>query len=250
MNSNESLAQQLHPFEEKARGMVGWALEYQPTPLLQGPPWNYEMRAGELLADAKSVLDLGTGGGEVLKRLVAKYDGFAVAAEEYHLNAPVARDNLVGVADVVRCNSNILPFANNSFDLLLSRHTSIDPTEVGRVMQVGGRFLTQQIIPGYLSELSSYFPDMNIYTDHFEQYCDGLKKAGFTLRDAREFRTLARFEALGHLVYLLVAAPWTVPGFSVGTHLSNLRDLQRSIEQGKTLEFTTGYCVIEAEYDR
>ncbi|MFT4796818.1 MAG: SAM-dependent methyltransferase [Candidatus Azotimanducaceae bacterium] len=248
MNPNELLAQQLRPFEEKARGMSGWVLEYQPTPVSSGPPWSYEARAAALLAEATSVLDLGTGGGEVLKRLTVDYAGFAVAAEQYYLNAPVASENLNGVADVVRCDSNILPFADRSFDLVLSRHTALSPNEVGRVVREGGRFLTQQIIPDYLSELSSYFPDMNIYSNHFEQYCEGLKKAGFCIRDAREFRTLARFEELGHLVYLLVAAPWTVPGFSVDTHLKNLQSLQRLIALGQPLEFTTGYCVIEGEY--
>ena len=170
-------------------------------------------RAAELLAEATSVLDLGTGGGEVLKRLAAEYEGFVVAAEQYHLNAPVASKNLNGVADVVRCDRSILPFADRSFDLVLSQHTAINPTEVGRALREGGRFLTQQIIPDYLSELSSYFADMNVYINHYEQYCDGLKKSGFSIRDAREFRTLARFKALGH-----------------------------------PLEFITGYYVIEGKY--
>jgi hypothetical protein len=65
---NEDLVKELHRYAVAARELEGWELEFEPEPLAPGPPWDYEALARELASGAGSVLDLGTGGGEVLSR--------------------------------------------------------------------------------------------------------------------------------------------------------------------------------------
>ena len=140
---------ELNRYVDAARGLEGWELEFEPEPLAPAPPWDYEVRARNLAAEAGSVLDLGTGGGEVLSRVLSQSRARAVATECWHVNAPVAARRLGRRADVVRASSLELPFAPASFDLVLSRHEELAPAEVGRVLSPAGRLLTQQTIPDF-----------------------------------------------------------------------------------------------------
>ena len=136
--------ERLRPYVERARRMRGWALEYDsPTKLGPGPPWDYELRARELLEGARSVLDLGTGGGEFFAGVCDGYRGLAVATEEWAPNVPVAASRLSAAGiPVVHASSEHLPFADGSFDLLLDRHEALDPEDAGRVVARGGHVLT------------------------------------------------------------------------------------------------------------
>lgn len=61
--SQEDIAR-LRPYVERAKRLKGFQLEVEPIRLGPPLPWNYKARARELLAGARSVLDIGTGGGE------------------------------------------------------------------------------------------------------------------------------------------------------------------------------------------
>ena len=150
------LLDQLEVYERRARDLSGWVLEYEPERLDPSPPWDYEERARELARDARLLLDLGTGGGEVLSRVLAGIPVRALATEQWHVNAPVAARSLA--IPVVRASSLAIPFASRSFDLVLSRHEEIDPNEVARVLRLRGRFLTQQIGGDFWPEMREWFP--------------------------------------------------------------------------------------------
>lgn len=234
----------LKAYEDRARALEGWDLEYAPEPLVPGPPWDYEALARELAADARSVLDLGTGGGEVFSRIIADSSAHAIATEEWHVNAPVAARALRGRAAVVRASALALPFVEGTFDLVLSRHEAIAPGDVARVMSRDGRFLTQQMIPDLWHELGEFFPDMTRFPDHFAEYQREFIQAGLAIEDAREFRRPVRFRELGHLVYHLVAAPWTIPGFSVETHREALEKLDRMARREHGVVLTEGFYLL------
>jgi len=236
----------LNRYVDAARSLEGWELEFEPEPLAPGPPWDYEARARDLAAQAVSVLDLGTGGGEVLSRVLSRSSARAVATECWRTNAPVAAHRLGEHARVVRASSLELPFAAASFDLGLSRHEELSPAEVGRVLAPGGRLLTQQMISDLWHELREFFPDMTRFPDHYVEYQRELVAEGLTIEDAREFRRPVRFRELGHLVYNLVAAPWTIPGFSVETHRDGLERLELQARSGRGIVLTEGFYLIEA----
>ncbi|MCC6191087.1 MAG: methyltransferase domain-containing protein [Anaerolineales bacterium] len=130
--------------------MEGWTFAHEPRPLGPPPPWDYAAPARTLLAQAGGVLDMGTGGGEVLAELLAGFGGKAVATEAWPPNVAVAARRLAAAgARVVHCSSLDLPFADAAFDLVLNRHEELDPAGVARVLRPGGRVPTQQIHPGY-----------------------------------------------------------------------------------------------------
>lgn len=241
----DSLEKELNQYARIAKKLEGWDLDFQPEELGPGPPWSFERRARELATGCGMLLDLGTGGGEVLSRVLDGLNCNAFATEEWHVNAPVAARRLGNSTSVVRACSMRLPFSQKTFDLVLSRHEAIDAKEVERILAPGGRFLTQQVIPDYLHELSATFPDMTRFPDHFSEYQDSFLEAGLTIEFAHEYRHPIRFRELGHLVYHLVATPWTIPNFSVHSHLKGLLQLDQQIRNGQELVFTSGNYIME-----
>ena len=114
------------------------------------------------------------------------------------MNAPVARDRLrpLGV-DVVNASSERTPWADASFDLVLSRHEAIEPAEIARILRPGGVFLTQQVAKEQWQELSAFFPDRTVFPDHFDDYRREFEAAGLAVDDAapRMARRLSRRSA-------------------------------------------------------
>ncbi len=241
----ETLVQELNRYADAARRLEGWELDFEPEPLVAGPPWDYEARARELSAGARSVLDLGTGGGEVFSRVLTSSGCRAIATECWHRNAPVAARRLAGRAHVVRASSLELPFRSARFDLVLSRHEEISPSEVARVLASGGVCLTQQVAPDYWPELRAVFPDMTRFPDHYAEYQSEFLEAGLRVEDAREFRRPVRFRELGHLVYQLVASPWTLPNFSVESHREALARLESRVQSPQGLVLTEGFYLLQ-----
>src|SRR3989475_12246330 len=129
----------LRPYVERALTFTGWNLDrIAPKRIGPGLPWDYERRARELLAQARSVLDLGTGGGELFAELCTGYHGRAIASEPWALNAPVAKRRLSRLKiEVVRAHSLRLPFQGETFDLVLDRHEELDPNDIHRVLRPG-----------------------------------------------------------------------------------------------------------------
>jgi SAM-dependent methyltransferase len=237
----------LQPFFDAARRLEGWQPSFAPEPLEPAPPWDYEALARTEAARAASMLDLGTGGGEVLARLLRGRPCRAVATEAWCKNAPVAARHLGPGASVVRASSLALPFRAGRFDLVLSRHEEVAPDEVARVLTQRGRFLTQQVIHDVWPELRRFFPELTQFPDHFTGYQSGLADAGLVVEDACKCRHRVRYRELGHLVYhLTLAAPWMLPGFSLETHADALTRLAASAEPGGGFVLTEGFTLIRA----
>lgn len=121
--------------------MVGWDFSRLDGRLIADEPWwNFEDDCRSEMAGAQRIVDLGTGGGERLQRLL---DGnvapaaHTVATEGWEPNLVVAREGLSphGV-EVVRYDAESdrrMPFGNDTVDLVMSRHETIDASEIARV---------------------------------------------------------------------------------------------------------------------
>jgi SAM-dependent methyltransferase len=248
--SRDELLATLLPYAERARHLQGWELEVTPVPLGPPLPWDYLARARELLAGAQAVLDLGTGGGERFAEILGSSAAparRAVATEAWEVNAPVAAARLAGAgARVVQAGSLRLPFADESFDLVLSRHEELAPAEVARLLRPGGSALTQQCHPDDWRELRRFFPRMPDFGPHDRLYREGLQAAGLTLIQAREHAQAVAYRSLGELVYLLAASPWTIPGFDVERDLDALLALEAELGGPEGIVLTEGRYLLEA----
>lgn len=237
---------------EEQQPFLGWDFSYLDGRMLEDQaPWSYSTRAAELMRLSKSVIDLGTGGGERFLKLKEHWPEKVVATEEYPPNFRLATERLspfgVQVVDVSQNMETGMPFADGEFDLVLNRHSGFNPGEVARILKPGGTYLTQQIHGLSLTGLIAAFdqePQWAYATPEF--FIRRLEAAGMTIVDNREWSGQLTFTDVGAIVYYLKAVPWVVPGFSVETHLDYLLVLQHRLESGEGLAFTQRRYLIEA----
>ena len=247
MTDREDRLRALRPYVAQAQSLEGWTFAHLPQPLGVPPPWDYEQRARALARQAETVLDLGTGGGEVLARIMDGFRGRAIATEAWVRNAPIAARRLeaFGVG-VLRADSYHLPFGPGIFDLVLDRHEALRPAEVARVLAPGGTVLTQQIHPDWHAELREAFPRMTRFEPHHATYPRGFAEAGLTVVDQQEHAQAMAYASLGPIVYTLVAAPWTIPDFDLETDFDALLEVERALRRPEGIVLTDRRYIVEA----
>jgi hypothetical protein len=105
--------------------------------VLKPPPWPFEQLVADESVHARSMLDMGTGGGEWLGR--RQHARRTVATEAWPPNVPLASARLAplgvsvvqdeGAADnieqEIRPARGQLPFRSATFDLVVSRHEAV-----------------------------------------------------------------------------------------------------------------------------
>ena len=247
METLDGARERLRPYVEKAQGFSGWMDLPKTKPLGSTMAWDYMARARQLLQETGSVLDMGTGGGERFGDVLQGFSGRATATEEWVVNAPIAAHHLRRFGcDTVRAQSVALPFAAESFDLVLNRHEDLNAEDVARVLLPGGTALTQQAWMLW-KELNAYFPRRVFLADLFENYRDGFVGAGLEVIDARAAEWPSAYESLGDLVYILCIAPWEIPDFDpLDGDLEALLELERDRTTADGLVLNEGYFIIEA----
>jgi SAM-dependent methyltransferase len=159
-----------------------------------------------------------------------------VAAEGYPPNVPVADRRLRprGARVVVAHDDRpSLPFAADTFDLVTSRHpVTVWWNEIARVLRPGGTYLSQQVGPHSVGELSTFLlgpPGPGSKRDPARAR-SGAEDAGLTVTDLRSERLRMEFFDIGAVVYFLRLVVWIVPGFSTATFEPGLRSLHQEIE--------------------
>ena len=182
---------------------VGIFLFISETGRMKSEPlsWSYGSTAFQLMQRAKSMLDMGTGGGEFLSML-QPFPSTIYAIEGYAPNVPIARKKLepLGVTVVEVTDDTALPFQDGQFNLIINQHESYAASEVNRILSPSGVFLTQQVGGLDCAELNEQFGsplNSEFASWSLETACSELKQNGFTILDAKEefpsnaFMTLA-----------------------------------------------------------
>lgn len=236
----EALLRELQPAIEAARSFSGWSFsDIKVRDLEPGPPWDYEALVREHAAVAATTLDLGTGGAEFFSRVMAAARGRVVATEEWHVNAPIARDALAPIGgSLVRASAErALPFVDGSFDLIIDRHEAIVPAEVARVLAPGGTFITQQVGPANWREINRFVGRRGWFGDHLNRYPDELRASGCDVEQRRHEWKVA-YAGIADLVYMLLVGPWEVPGFDPVAEIDALVAIEDVLTTPRGLELT------------
>lgn len=239
--------------QEEEAPFQGWDFSYLQGRMIEPQmPWDYLALARKLMPGATAVLDMGTGGGERLLGLRDVWPAAVTVTEGWPPNVALARTRLepwgVRVVAAQHGGSAYLPFADASFDLVLNRHTGFRVEEVARVLRPGGVFLTQQVDALWGQDLKQAFgvvveqrPSSFSIVLHYLTSATDL-----SLETAESYAGTFTFTDVGALVYHLKHVPWTVPNFSVDTHLPYLLQLQEKLTHGQPLKFQTRYYLLQA----
>ncbi|MFG1869788.1 class I SAM-dependent methyltransferase [Micromonospora arborensis] len=206
--------------EAAAAPVDGWGFEWLAGRATEErPPWGYAKLVADRMARADAALDVDTGGGEVLAE-VPHPPKVLTATEAWLPNVEVARRTLrpLGATVVAVAPDSALPFRDNAFDLVVSRHpVRTDWAQTARVLRPGGTYLSQQIGPGTMRELSEAIlgPLPPPQGRHPEAAVAAAEAAGLRVVDLRRATLRAVFHDIGAVVWFLRKVVWTVPGFTV-----------------------------------
>ncbi len=213
----------------------------------QRPSWGYQRLMSQRLARASAAVDLQTGGGEVLAG-AATFPPTMAATESWPPNAALATRRLHprGVVVVATRDEPPLPFADEAFDLVTSRHPiAVWWTEIARVLRPGGTYFAQHIGPTSVRELVEFFRGPQPATTRYpDDWSTGARAAGLQIVDLRMERLRAEFFDVGAVIYFLRKVIWAVPDFSVDRYRERLRDLHDRIEaDGPFVTYSTRVLV-------
>jgi len=199
------------------------------------PPWGYAALMGRRMAAASAALDVQTGGGEVLAR-IGRVPPTLAATESWPPNVDVAQRHLtpLGATVVEVADEAPLPFPSASFDLVVSRHpTVVRWTEIARVLQPGGTYLSQQVGAGSNRELTDALmgPQPVAQRRSPERAVAAAEAAGLVVVDLRTATLRVTFHDVGAVVHFLRKVLWTVPGFTVEQYRDQLAGLHEQIRR-------------------
>jgi SAM-dependent methyltransferase len=227
----------------------GWDFVYLSGRMVQSPTsWDYRQIVLEKIPTADSLLDLDTGGGEVLSSL-QPLPRHTYATEAYPPNVPVAKTRLepLGVRVCETPASGRLPFDDDSFDLVINRHGDISASEIHRILKPGGNFITQQVGGRNNIRLNEMLQDKVEFRDS-NWTLDGaarqLEEAGLKIMDRREEYPPVEFTDIGAVVYYLKAIPWQVGDFAPEKYYARLGKIHNIIqERGKFVSATHRFFI-------
>jgi len=214
-------------------------------------PWDYEKIVRQYLKRDLNIMDYDTGGGEFLLSLNHPYSRTA-ATEGYPPNVELCSQKLppLGI-DFKECKDpSQIPFADESFDLVINRHGDFDARELFRLLRRNGLFITEQVggdndrdlVGMVLPNLDKPFPYLNLAEQrkHFED-------AGFEIVRAEEAYRPIKFYDVGAFVWFAHIIEWEFPCFSVDKCFERLLKMQEMIDKDGRIEGTIHRYLVVAK---
>ncbi len=240
--------------EEQIAHMKGWDFShihgrYEEEDDL---PWDYRTIVQQHLTPDSRILDIDTGGGEFLLSLKHPYEKIS-ATEAWPPNIQLCQETLLPLGIDFRAadGNGVLPFENDTFDLVINRHGDFCPEEIYRVLKPEGVFITQQVGAENDRELVEVLLGPGQELPFSEQYLkvteEKFKDSGFLILDGRETFSAIRFFDVGALVWFARIIEWEFPGFSVERYLEQLFQAQEMLEKTGVIEGRTHRFLLVAK---
>ncbi len=240
--------------EAEQEPFIGWDFSYITyTQREKSEPlkWSYASKVIPYIRNAKSMLDMGTGGGEFLSKL-QPFPDETCATETIKQNADFARNKLLpfGIEVYHVEPEKQLPFQDGKFDLVINRHEAFNPVEVLRILKNNGMLITQQVGGINDMELNKYL-GMNIPRKQKDWTLNNavklIKDAGFEVIEQIEDFPICRYYDIGAVVYHIRSIPWQFPDFSIKKFINNLADIHNDIQSKGYIEVTNHRFLITAK---
>lgn len=229
--------------EAETRPVTGWDFTWLGHRMTLDPlPWDYTRMVLDAAHGCRTLLDMGTGGGEWLAELAPR-PPVTVATESWPPNVSVAAARLhpfrIWVVETEAAAENgtqvagddrgRLPFRANAFELIANRHESFLASEVARTLKSGGCFVTQQAGTGddiyrllQTAKPTSAQPEITLPLALRQ-----VRSAGLEIVESGVGDQVLRFADVGALAWYLEAIPWIVPGYSIPSFRSRFEQIHR-----------------------
>lgn len=219
--------------------------------MLETPvPWDYAAIVKQYIPAAKTMLDMGTGGGEFLKTL-APLPPETYATEGYTPNVKIAEENLTpsNVKVISGYKDSALPFEDNFFDLVINRHEYYEAAEVHRILKPGGSFITQQVkgnCDDTITELFNPGAEIEFKDWSLAKAVDDLKQFPFAIFRKEEASGYTEFTDIEALISYIKVINWLVPDLTLEKHADELTKAGRIINKNGSFKSTLDRFLIIA----
>lgn len=223
--------------KEEERVFKGWDFSYlERSTINEELPWDYKEIVLEHLKETDVMLDMGTGGGEFLLTLQHPFKQTHVT-EAYPPNVDLCKKKLgaLGIDVNQVYEDDLLPFEDESMDIVINRHESYDIKEVYRILKLGGVFITQQVggsnnvdFSNRLCPLSKRLVDDN---NSLEVQTRDFINTGLKVISEDECFPTLKFLDTGGLVYFAKIIEWEFIDFSVDSCFEQLLEINKEIEE-------------------
>lgn len=231
----------------------GWDFSwFQGRATEQRPSWGYARLLSGRLKGARSALDIQTGGGEVFAWALehaSRRPSRLAATESWPPNAALAnkRLNQIQVGIVRAADDGALPFREGVFDLASSRHpVEVVWSEVARVLQRGGTFISQMVGPGSNRELYEFLmgPQPDNPSRSAQVAAAEAAAVGLQLVHVQDEALDVVFFDIAAVVHFLRKVPWTVPDFTVERYYDRLAALHAQLDRdGRFVSHSQRYLI-------
>lgn len=228
--------------EEENKTISGWDFSY-----LNGRweseelPWNYKSIVLDNLKPQYKMLDMGTGGGELLLTLNHPYHNTFVT-EGYEPNYHLCKEKLeplgIKVYNYVG-DEKLSLIDSNSFDIVINRHESYNEEELYRILKPNGLFITQQVGADNNYKLASFFDHQ-----HKSQFPEMTKELSverlinnkFEIIYSDEYFSSLKFYDLGAIAYFASIIKWEFCNFTVSDNIDKFMILQEELYKNGFIE--------------
>lgn len=216
--------------------------------------FGYVKTVKEYLSGEEYLLDIGTGGGEVLLSLATRAkrcwgidkDDDMVKTARCNLRNSSKKNLRFLVAD-----GAALPFPDGFFDLVVCRQAPFFAGEVHRVLRFGGVFATQQVRENDKINIKRAFGRGQSYEKRFDELYEGsligLKAAGFTVLTKEKSDVTTYLKSVKDLVKLLTWSP-IIPDFDANSKedRESLKIIEREYGADKGIRTNTSRFLLVA----
>lgn len=223
--------------KEESKTITGWDFSYLDNRWeSEELPWDYLKIVKKYLKPRDNLLDIGTGGGEVLLTLNHPYENITVT-EGYKPNYELCLKRLApkGIKVLNYVGDEIFKeIKNNQFDIIINRHESYNEQELYRILKPNGIFITQQVGAFNNKELASFFDESHV--DSFpemtlEKSIQRLQENGFEIIKSKEYFPILKFYDLGAIAYFAKIIEWEFINFSVKENIDKFMLLQDELNR-------------------
>ena len=238
--------------EALAQEFSGWDFSFVAERWKESPlSWNYPQIVRSHIKPDMYMLDMDTGGGEVLSSF-QPLPRYTYATEGYPPNVPVARNRLepLGIKIVQVWGNDLLPFESSRLDLVTNRHGSFIATELHRVLKPGGIFITQQVGGKNnfeLNELLQEKPEFQFSYWTLDIASKQLTDVGFQILDQKDEFPETIITDIGVLVFHLKIISWQIADFSVEKYHDKLVKIHNMIQENGRLRIKSHRFLILAK---
>ncbi len=236
---------------EKVGSLIGWDFSEIPKRVKSvGEKWQYADLVKGYLNKNTVLLDIGTGGGEVLLRIsknVKKSYGIdnsksMITTAKKNLKKCKTKNVKFELAD-----AEDLPFPEEMFDVVLCKHAPFYPEEVYKVLKEGGIFITQQVGEKDKQNIKEIFGRGQSFNenagDAMKKYVAELKEEGFTILKMGAYNATEYYENMQDVVFLLKNTP-IIPDFDIEKDYKFLAEIEDKYKRKKGIKTNSCRYVI------